>query len=182
MEEEGIAPPDSATESKAAKTALKQMAVTSLPVEVGSVAIGDDGHIHRSDCERALHFQFSACGVQFVADLASRDAPLRLRANLGKLPYSAESPEARQMARTVLSATSRLRRGQILLSPDHDMMLEGELPPPSPRTPVSVIATAVALILDFKPYLDLLGDAVAIRRTPPQPPTEDSGTPTPEQG
>jgi hypothetical protein len=73
-----------------------------------------------------------------------------------------------------MAASGRLRRGHILLSPEHDMVLEGELLPPSPRTPVSVIATAVALILDFKPYLDLLGEAVAIRRTPPQPPQDDS--------
>jgi hypothetical protein len=58
------------------------------------------------------------------------------------------------------------------------MVLEGELTPPSPPTPVSVIATAVALILDFKPYLDLLGDAVAIRR--PQPLDDDP--PAPAEG
>jgi hypothetical protein len=47
------------------------------------------------------------------------------------------------------------------------MVLEGELAPPSPRTPASVIATAVALILDFQPYLELLGEAVALRRDLP---------------
>ena len=55
-----------------------------------------------------------------------RRAPLRLSANLGKLPFSAESPDARRLARTVMAATDRLRRGHILLSPDQDMVLEGE--------------------------------------------------------
>jgi hypothetical protein len=175
LDNKGIEPPDSKVDRQdAGKTALQQVAETALPLEVGSVAIGEDGHIERADDGRPLYFRFSACGILFEADLANRTAPLRLRANLGKLPYSAESPEARNLARSVMAATGRLRRGHILLSPEHDMVLEGELLPPSPRTPVSVIATAVALILDFKPYLDLLGEAVAIRRTPPQPPQDDS--------
>lgn len=178
MDERGIeAPASEAGPSQPAKSALQQVAGAPLPLEVGSVAIGEDGHIERADGERPLYFRFSALGVIFEADLADRSAPLRLRANLGKLPYSAESPEARRLARTVIAATDRLRRGHILLSEDHDMVLEGELTPPSPRTPVSVIATAVSLILDFKPYLDLLGEAVSVRRKPPQPSLDQTAAP-----
>src|SRR3546814_17769581 len=68
----------------------------------------------------------------------------------------------------------RSRRGQILLTPDHDMMLEGEIAPPTPRTPARIIAAAVALILDFQPYLDLLGEAVALRRPSSPPETDDA--------
>src|SRR3546814_8120640 len=128
------------------------------------MVLGEDGHIQTAPANRPLAFLFPACGVQFEAEIAGRTAPLCLRANLGKLPYRAESPEARSLARVVLGASGRLRRGQILLTPDHDMMLEGEIAPPTPRTPARIIAAAVALILDFQPYLDLLGEAVALRR------------------
>ncbi|WP_193371098.1 hypothetical protein [Pelagibius marinus] len=164
-----------AAEAQDVKSAVKQVAETSLPLEVGSVVLGEDGHIRPVSEDRPLHFRFSACGIEFEADLASKTAPLRLRANLGKLPFSAESPDGRRLARTVMAATDRLRRGHILLSEEQDMVLEGELNPPSPRTPVAVIATAVALIIDFKPYLDLLGEAVSLRRPPP--PDEEAGTP-----
>jgi hypothetical protein len=169
----GLPEPEAAIES-----AVKKVASTSLPLEVGSVVLGDDGHIRHADEDRPLFFRFTACGIEFEGDLASRTAPLRLRANLGKLPFSAESPDGRQLARTVMAATDRLRRGHILLSAEQDMVLEGELNPPSPRTPVAVIATAVALILDFKPYLDLLGEAVAIRRKPPQPMSDETAAPS----
>ena len=162
----------------AQKSVLKNVADTALPLEVGSVVLGDDGHIRHSSEYRPLHFRFSACGVDFEADLASKTAPLRLRANLGKLPYSAESPDGRRLARTVMAATDRLRRGHILLSPEQDIVLEGELNPPSPRTPVAVIATAVTLILEFKPYLDMLAEAIAIRRPTLAPLDDDSGSPT----
>ena len=80
----------------------------------------------------------------------------------------------------MIASTDRLRRGHILLTPEQDIVLEGELNPPSPRTPVAVIATAVSLILDFKPYLDLLGEAVALRRAAPagKPADKASGAPT----
>ena len=168
---------EAAAERGGSASALKNVADTALPLEIGSVVLGEDGHIRRADEDRPLHFRFTACGIDFEADLASREAPLRLRANLGKLPYSAESPDGRRLARTVMAATDRLRRGHILLSDQQDMVLEGELTPPSPRTPVAVIATAVALILDFKPYLDLLGEAVAVRRQPPQPMGDDAAAP-----
>lgn len=180
MDDKGIEAGEATGAAAAGKSAVKQVAGAALPLEVGSVALGDDGHIRRNDEDRPLYFRFSACGIGFEAHLDSRSAPLRLRANLGKLPFSAESPEARRLARTVIAATDRLRRGHILLTADQDMVLEGELNPPSPRTPVSVIATAVSLILDFKPYLDLLGEAVTIRRSPPQPTDGAEGLATPD--
>jgi len=170
--EEGKTASEPAGPATAAKSAVKQVAGAAFPLEVGSVSLGDDGHIRRSDEDRPLYFRFTACGITFDAHLDNKTAPLRLRANLGKLPFSAESPDARRLARTVIAATDRLRRGHILLSAEQDMVLEGELNTPSPRTPVSVIATAVSLILDFKPYLDLLGEAVTVRRSQPQQPGE----------
>ena len=153
---EAVAPDDD-------KSAVKTVAETAVPLEVGAIALGADGHIQHNDEDRPLHFSFTACGIRFEADLEGRSAPLRIKANLGKLPYSAESPEGRRLARSVLAATDRLHRGQILLSEKQDMVLQGELTPPSPRTPVSVIATAAALIVDFKPYVDMLADALAAR-------------------
>lgn len=164
MDAPGNEPSKSSVSQCEDKSAVKSVADTVLPLEVGAVAIGEDGHISHCSEDRALHFRFTACGIDFVAEIAGKKAPLRLKANLGKLPFSAESPDGRRLARSVLAATDRLRHGQILLSDEQDMVLQGELSPPSPRTPVNVIATAVALILDFKPYIGLLAEAVTVRR------------------
>lgn len=168
MDDKEAAPNEGSRAAAHLKSAVRQVGGTSLPLEVGTVALGEDGHIHCAGEDRPLSFRFSACGIPFEADIADRNAPLRLRANLGKLPYSAESPAARRLVRDVLAATGRLRRGHILLTPEHDLLLEGELTPPSPRTPASVVATATALVLGFQPYLDLLGEALAARPAPPQ--------------
>ncbi|NIA70895.1 hypothetical protein HBA54_20040 [Pelagibius litoralis] len=173
MDAPGNEPSESEVCEGGAPSAVKKVADASLPLEVGSLALGEDGHIEHGRDEGPLHFNFTACGIHFEAELAGKTAPLRLTANLGKLPYSAESPDGRGLARSVLAATDRLRRGQILLSDDHDMILQGELMPPSPRTPVNVIATATALILDFKPYLDLLAEAISVRRPAGEPAEAD---------
>lgn len=173
MDDKGIAPAGGDRSPASAKSAVHQLAGATLPLEIGSVTLGADGHIRCTPAERPLAFRFSACGVLFEAEIADRRSPLRLRANLGKLPYSAESPDGRSLARVVLGASDRLGRGHILLTDEHDMVLEGELSPPEPRTSARVIAAAVALVLDFKPYLDLLGEVVALRRqSEPQPQTD----------
>lgn len=164
MDASGIAPSESNTSKSDEKSAVQLVADAVLPLEVGTVAMGDDGHISHSSADRALHFRFTACGIDFEGEIADQNAPLRIRANLGKLPYTAESPDGRRLARSVLAATDRLRHGHILLSDGQDMILQGELALPSPRTPVSVIATASALVLEFRPYISLLAEAVALRQ------------------
>jgi len=160
----GNEPSESTTSKDDGKSAVKSVADAGLPLEVGSIALGEDGHISRRDPDQPLHFTFTACGIRFEAELADSSAPLRLEANLGKLPYTAESPEGRRLARSVMAATDRLGCGQIMLSEQQDMVLTAELAPPAPRTPVNVIATAACIVAACKPYLDLLGEAVAIPR------------------
>ena len=50
------------------------------------------------------------------------------------------------------------------------MHLTAEAPAPAPLTPTGVMAALTALLLDFKPYLDLLHLAV---NAPPAPATGD---------
>ncbi|WP_422367558.1 hypothetical protein [Pelagibius sp.] len=167
MDASGNEPSESGAGKSAGPSTVKKVAEAALPLEVGSLALGEDGHIQHGREDSPLHFRFTACGLDFEADLAGKDAPLRLTAHLGKLPYTAQSPDGRRLARSVLAATDRLRRGQILLTENQDMILQGELTPPSPRTAVNVIATATALILDFKPYIDLMAEALNLH--PPRP-------------
>ena len=60
------------------------------------------------------------------------------------------------MIRRILAASDRVPHGHIRLSESNDMLLEAESSPPLPFTPVSLMATLTALLLDFRPYLDLL--------------------------
>ena len=73
-------------------------------------------------------------------------------------------------SRRIVEATGRLPHGHIRLSDDQDMHLSAEAPAPVPLTPVRVMAALTALLLEFKPYLELLHEAV---NAPPAPATDD---------
>src|SRR3546814_18992700 len=81
-------------QQESAKSAVSQLAGARLPLEAGSVVLGEDGHIQSAPANRPPAFRFAACGVQFEAEIAGRPAPLRLPPNPGQLPYRAQSPQA----------------------------------------------------------------------------------------
>src|SRR3546814_18277337 len=112
-------------QQESAKAAGSQLAGARLPLEAGSVVPGEDGHIQSAPANRPLAFRFAACGVQFEAEIAGRTAPLTMRANLRKLPYSAEFPPARSPARVGPGASGRLRRGRHVRTTCRGMMGAG---------------------------------------------------------
>src|SRR3546814_13997864 len=94
-------------QQESAKAAGSQLAGARLPLEAGSVVLGEDGHIQSAPANRPPAFRFAACGVQFEAEIAGRPAPPCLPANLGKLPPTAGSPAPRSLARALLGARGR---------------------------------------------------------------------------
>ncbi|WP_143006166.1 hypothetical protein [Limimonas halophila] len=136
---------------------LRVIAETERPVEVGDLVMDPQGLLqHRSDAN-PVTLTFSYHGYSFVANVpAEPETPLVLRATLGAIPYSAESVYCRRLARTVL-AQARLNRGRMVRDNHSQVHLEMWMEPPRPRTPANVVSTIVALLLDARPYLDLLG-------------------------
>src|SRR3546814_12396828 len=49
-------------QQESAKSAVSQLAGARLPLEAGSVVLGEDGHIQSAPANRPLAFRFAACG------------------------------------------------------------------------------------------------------------------------
>ncbi len=127
------------------------------PLRVGDIEIDGQGRIRPRGDKGPLRFAFAYRGVEFGAEVATGAAPrVRLSAELGKLPYSMEIGHGRHTIRRILMASAQLPHGRIGLSDSDDMRLEAESSPPSPFTPASLMAAVAALLLDFRPYLDLV--------------------------
>jgi len=135
---------------------LRVIAETQRPVEVGDLVMDSQGLLqHRSDAN-PVTLTFTYNGYSFSVDVpAEPGTPLVIRATLGAIPYSAESVYCRRLARTVL-AQARLNRGRLVRDNHSQIHLEMWMEPPRPRTPANVVSTIVALLLDARPYLDLL--------------------------
>ncbi len=141
------------------------------PLRVGDIEIDGRGRIRARGDEGPLRFAFAYRGVEFGAEVATGAEPrVRLWAELGKLPYSMEIGHARHTIRRILMASAQLPHGRIGLSDSDDMRLEAESSPPAPFTPASLMAAVAALLLDFRPYLDLVARVLDdARRIDPLP-------------
>ena len=161
---EPLGPPDTLR-------ATLDLATRAAPLQVGDFEIDDEGRVRPRADGSPLAFGFSYRGADFIARIQSTPEPrVSLTAELGKLPYSAGIGERRRLARRIVEATERLPHGRISLSDDQDMILTAEAPAAAPLTPADLMATLAALLLDFKPYLDLLNLAV---NSPSAQATED---------
>ncbi len=128
-----------------------------FPLPVGDIQLDMRGQICLPGGAGPLRFGFAYRGIQFGAEVATDSEPrVRLTAELGKLPYSMEIGDGRQLIRSILAASAATPHGRIGLSEADDMHLEAESSSPTPVTPASLMATVTALLLDFRPYLDLL--------------------------
>jgi hypothetical protein len=106
-------------------------------------------------------FGFEYAGLPFRAEAVAGAQPLvRLTADLGRLPYSIEGPELRRGLLRLIAASQDLERGRLFLDQNSMIRLQAQTAPPgcSASDPVSVIATAVALLLDFRPHLELMAE------------------------
>jgi hypothetical protein len=116
-------------------------ALESLPINPGGV----------------IQFTFLFANISFAAryDEGERGGRLRLVGDVGPLPYSAESPEARaglaqiiRAANDVLGPCFRTAQGRILLGADEQIA--------HPVTAVSLISRVAASLIPATPYLDLI--------------------------
>jgi hypothetical protein len=138
-----------------------------FPVRVGEIQIDEQGRIRPRDSAVPLNLGFAYRGIQYHAEVETTSEPrVRLTADLGKLPYSMEIGAGRHLIRCILNSSARAYYGRINLSQDQDIFLEAELTPPEPFTPASLMATLTALLLDFQPYLDLLGRVLTESQRP----------------
>ncbi len=128
-----------------------------FPLRVGDIEIDGQGRIRARGDKGPLRFAFGYRGVEFGAEVATGAEPrVRLSAELGKVPYSMVIGHSRHTSRRILMASAQLPHGRIGLSDSDDMRLKAESSPPSPFTPASIMAVVAALLLDFRPYLNLV--------------------------
>ena len=152
-------------------TALPQAidVLTGQPVAfpLKALVVDASGRIARRDHSDVV-FSFAVVGTEFRACARSGAAGVQLaiEADLARLPFSAESPDARRELQR-LASESRLTQGRLVLVDNRQLSLSTRVDVPAPAAPVDVIAGLVAMVLELRPYLTriaaLLAGAVAAR-------------------
>jgi len=138
-----------------------------VPFPLKALAVDEAGRIVRRESSEVL-FSFTVVGTEFraCARAGAAGVQLAVEADLAPLPYSAESPAARQALQR-LAAESRLSHGRLLVVGHRQLALSTHIDVPAPAAPVDVIAGLVAMVLELRPYLtriaELLAGAVTAR-------------------
>ena len=126
------------------------------------VAPGADGPAERNREFGLPSFHFEFVGLLFEAEVVPGAAPLvRLKADLGPLPYTIEAPQQRRWMLRIVAASKRLKRGTLAIGEDGMVRLNAETAPAADGGPVGVLAAVTALLLDFKPHLEIVADMMA---------------------
>lgn len=142
---------------------VEVLAQTSSPVEVGEIEFGQEGVLRQRTSDKPLTFTFFYHGIKWAAAVPhDRDGPIKLTAVLGVIPYSIENAFGRRAAKAIV-ARAHLPNGRLWIDDTTRVHIELSGTPPRPRTPVSVLSSVTAMLIDAKPYLDLLD--VALRRS-----------------
>jgi len=146
---------------------VKLVSEQMFPLEVGSVEVDEDGTLRARDSEMPLDFTFNFLDIDFEVQVrGGDDGSLQLAATLGRLPYTAENGWTRQFLQKVMTAASKLRRSRLTVDENNQIVLRGEAVPPAPRTPMSIMATLTALVVEAKPYLEMVAEGLALDRAP----------------
>ena len=146
------------TERQAMPATLNFFANQTLPFETNSIWFGEDGLPAHRDLTTPVCFTFECAGVTLTARAGRQgdEAWLEVDGDLGALPFSAESREARSTAIAVLLAARLTDHRYFGVGPDQHIKLRGEVPLSPPLTPASILTSVTQFVIAVRPFIELL--------------------------
>lgn len=153
--------------------ALGRLARDDIPFLFDALTVGADGAIVHTPRE-ALRFAFDYQGITFDA-IGRRNGDsfvLTISANLGPLPFSAESAQARHAIQDLVTASGSAIEPRLTIGEDQMIRVAATVELPKPVSPVLTLTMVTELLLVLKPWLARLGaliEAASRRPGPPAP-------------
>lgn len=138
--------------------ALGRLARDDIPFLFDALSLGSDGTIIHTAREK-LHFSFDYQGITFNAE-GSRDGDsfiLTISAELGPLPFSAESALARRAIQDLVLASGAIVGPHFRIAEDQTIRVDASLSLLKPVSPVTTLTLVTELLLVLKPWLGRLG-------------------------
>jgi len=152
-----------------ASNAMEVLAHTSTPLEVGEIEVDEHGAVHPRLSKEPVAFRFSYHGLVFEAIMPTSDeGKLHLTTSIGVIPFSMENAFGRKAAQAIIRRAN-MPNGRLVVDMQSRVHLEMTGYPDKPRTPVNVLSTVASLLMEAKPYLELLEVSLSRRRKSSRP-------------
>ncbi|MGB0669902.1 MAG: hypothetical protein ACPGNT_00260 [Rhodospirillales bacterium] len=129
----------------------------------GLVPVATDRHLLKG-ADAPINFNFSYLGFLFAVRAEKGEdgkaSELRFHAYLGNLPYTAEKGANRVNAMAIIRAAVRSRGGRFRFTQQQKILMMATLEIKEDLTPEVLVGTITRLILEVKPYLEMLAMVV----------------------
>jgi hypothetical protein len=151
---------------------LPMLKLQQLPPEEPRLRINADGSLQVGRRDGQIEFAFQFLGLTFEANTrpTASGAVVQIAAAIAPVPYSAEGVVTRRAVVAIIEAAQTLPEARLVVSKHHWIYCIGKSALPKTWEPQDVITAATRLVLEVKPYLVMLQEALPSRaaRTPAQ--------------
>ncbi|MGQ0662765.1 MAG: hypothetical protein ACT4P2_04095 [Pseudomonadota bacterium] len=132
-----------------------------IPLPFNAIQVDADGNVTRTPRER-ISFGFEFGGATFTATgkIGTSRLDLVIAAELGPLPFTAESIPARRAILDLIAAGGP-PTGRIALDEAQTIRIDAAVEIPEPVTPITVVTGIVEFLIAIKPHLERLGRILA---------------------
>jgi hypothetical protein len=138
-----------------------------LPPDEPRLRINADGSLQIGRKDGQIEFAFHHLGMTFEANTrpTASGTVVQVAAAIAPLPYSAEGVATRRAVIAIIDGSQILTEVRLVVSKSRWIYCIGKSALPTDWEPQDVIAAATRLVLEVKPYLVMLQEALPPRPT-----------------
>jgi len=157
---------------------LPMLKLQQLTPDEPRLRISADGSLQIGRKDGQIEFAFHYLGLTFEANTrpTASGTVVQVAAEIAPLPYSAEGVATRRAVIAIIDASQVMSEVRLVVSKHRRIYCIGKAALPTHWEPLDVIAAATRLVLEVKPYLVMLQEALPSRPTTGQSPTAQSPT------
>ena len=145
--------------------ALPLLKLHEIPPEEPRLRVNPDGTLQIGRKDGQIEFAFQFLGFSFEANTrpTAQGTVVQLSAEIAPLPYSAEGVAARRVTIAIIEASQAMPEARLVISKHRWIYCIGKAGLPEPWEPQDVIIATTRLVLEVKPYLLMLREALPTR-------------------
>ena len=145
--------------------AIPLLKLHEIPPEEPRLRVNPDGTLQIGRKDGQIEFAFQFLGFTFEANTrpTAHGTVVQLSSEIGPLPYSAEGVASRRATIAIIEAAQALPEARLVISKHRWIYCIGKASLPDPWEPQDVIIATTRLVLEVKPYLVMLQEALPPR-------------------
>jgi len=130
------------------------------PQALDRIQFEQDGSVRVGEYGRPVEFSFAFQGLQFGAStrLVDSGTILQVAADIAPDPYSVEGAALRRSVHAIIDASQALSYSRLVITRQKRIYCIGKAAISTPAAPRDLLSAAVEILLEIKPYLEMLGE------------------------